>query len=444
MPFIKVQRLVRNEDGTVKSGSASVMDTVYVKEGKYHSRQVLRENLGKVVDLDESRRRGIFRSPTRGLVRYDADKDEFSEAEEGETIVMKKPSGRHTVFGDAYAFLEVARKSGGLEPLRKAVPDDAAFEGILFLAAKEFSAPRMPMDAFEARSFLSSVLDLGADASLLGSDSARRRFFQQFCPGAPETVSDVASYEGPRVMLGTRGDRAVWCDAVMDPSRWSAPAVTGLAVLSQDYVSPQLFKSYDQDSALTFIAVMPVRKGLPYKEACQKAAKHIGEKDCVYAFGGREYFGVRKKAEVFGKKAYAYVYADLGSGIPLPAFTVLLSNKSLSSDLVMEAFMSAIRLEARVRRAVSFDMSSEELRGSVLRSMAARMVRDGVAEAVKAAGMRPYELAGYAQSLMCSMDGREILVEGPGEKASKAFSAVGVRIPERLDAEAYRKSLLKP
>jgi hypothetical protein len=230
----------------------------------------------------------------------------------------------------------------------------------------------------------------------------------------------------------------------MDPSRWSAPTGTGLAVLSQDYVSPQLFKSCDQDSALTFIAVMPARKGLPYKEACQKAAKHIGEKDCVYAFGGREYFGVRKKAEVFGRKAYAYVYADLGSGIPLPAFTVLLSNKSLSPDLVMEAFMSAIRLEARVRRAVSFDMSSEELRGSVLRSMAARMVRDGVAEAVKAAGMRPYELAGYAQSLMCSMDGREILVEGPGEKASKAFSAVGVRVPERLDAEAYRKSLLKP
>ena len=269
MPFIKVQRLVRNEDGTVKSGSAAVMDSVYVKEGKYHSKQVLRESLGKVVELDESRRRGIFRSPTRGLVIYDADKDEFSEASEGQTIVTRKSSGRHVAFGDAYVFLETARKSGVLEPMRKAVPDDASYEGILFRAAKEFSSPRMPMEAFAARSFLPSVLDCKAAASQMGSEGARKRFFQQFCPGRPETVSDAAMYDGPRVMLGTYGGRTVWCDAVMDPSRWSAPEGTGLAVLSQDYVSQQLFKSYDQDSALTFIAVMPARKGLPYKEACQ-------------------------------------------------------------------------------------------------------------------------------------------------------------------------------
>ena len=53
------------------------MDVVYVKEGKYHSKQVQREKLGKVVSLDDSKRRGVFMSPTRGLVGYDVDKDCF-------------------------------------------------------------------------------------------------------------------------------------------------------------------------------------------------------------------------------------------------------------------------------------------------------------------------------------------------------------------------------
>ncbi len=445
MPFIKVQKLVRNEDGTVRSGSAAIMDAVYVKDGKYHSKQVQRERLGKVVDLDPSGRRGIFRSPTRGLVRYDADADEFSEASEGETIVIKKPSGTHVVFGDVYAFLELARASGVLASMRRAIPDSQSFESILVRAAKDFTFPFVPADAFMARSFISSVLKDSDRTAAMGSEKSRKAFFKEFCPEPPEMVSDVASYDSPHVILGVSGGRAVWCDSVVDTSRWTAPDGVQLAVLSQDYVSAQLFKNYDSESPLTFIVSMPAKKGLPYKEACQKALKHVGEKECMYELNGRDYFGVRKKIEAFGKKAFAYVYADMGgSGVPMPSFTVLLSNKSMRPDSVMEAFMSALRSEASVRRGGTFDSSFEKVRGSALCGIASRIMRDEVRKAAEAAGIRVSDLAGYSQAVMCSVDDGRICVETPGKPASKAFSAIGVGVPESLDAGKYRESLLNP
>ena len=64
MSFIKVQKLVRNEAGTILSGSAAIVDTVYVKTGnKNHSKQVVRERLGKVISLNEDKKSGVFLSP---------------------------------------------------------------------------------------------------------------------------------------------------------------------------------------------------------------------------------------------------------------------------------------------------------------------------------------------------------------------------------------------
>ena len=50
MAFIKAQKIVRNSDGCILSGSASVVDTVYIKTGRQdHSKHVVRERLGKVL-----------------------------------------------------------------------------------------------------------------------------------------------------------------------------------------------------------------------------------------------------------------------------------------------------------------------------------------------------------------------------------------------------------
>ena len=46
MAFIKAQKVVRNADGTIRSGSAAVVDTVYVSTGqKNHCQHKVRENL---------------------------------------------------------------------------------------------------------------------------------------------------------------------------------------------------------------------------------------------------------------------------------------------------------------------------------------------------------------------------------------------------------------
>ena len=62
MAFIKAQKIVRNEDGNILSGSAAVVDTVYVKSGqRNHSKHVVRERLGKVLYLSEDGKCGVFR-----------------------------------------------------------------------------------------------------------------------------------------------------------------------------------------------------------------------------------------------------------------------------------------------------------------------------------------------------------------------------------------------
>ena len=87
MAFIKAQKIVYDDSGRIISGSASVVDAVYVHTGNSaHSRQQVREKLGRVLYLSEDRKTGVFLSPTRGLIEYDALSDSFSSVEYGMTL----------------------------------------------------------------------------------------------------------------------------------------------------------------------------------------------------------------------------------------------------------------------------------------------------------------------------------------------------------------------
>ena len=117
MAFIKAQKIVRDDSGRIISGSASIVDTVYVRTGNSaHSRQQVREKLGRVLYLTDDRKAGIFLSPTRGLIGYDARSDSFSSVEKddprinGETLFPQTEI--HTVFGDAYLLLRFLEKCG--------------------------------------------------------------------------------------------------------------------------------------------------------------------------------------------------------------------------------------------------------------------------------------------------------------------------------------------
>ena len=62
MAFIKAQRIIRDKDGAIKSGSAAIIDTVYVPGEKFHSKQQVREHLGKIIYLSEDGKSGLFMS----------------------------------------------------------------------------------------------------------------------------------------------------------------------------------------------------------------------------------------------------------------------------------------------------------------------------------------------------------------------------------------------
>ena len=81
--FIRAQKVIRGSDGNILSGSASLYSTEYLpnpgNSRKNHSKQKVIEKLGKILWMDEhDNKRGIFLSPTRGIVYYDVELDQFS------------------------------------------------------------------------------------------------------------------------------------------------------------------------------------------------------------------------------------------------------------------------------------------------------------------------------------------------------------------------------
>ena len=104
MAFIKSQKLVRDSNGIITSGSAAIIDTQYGDFGSYHAKHTVRERLGKILWLSDDKKTGIFLSPTRGLVEYDARKDSFSCADRTDPRLNGTeafPQTQiHTVFGD--------------------------------------------------------------------------------------------------------------------------------------------------------------------------------------------------------------------------------------------------------------------------------------------------------------------------------------------------------
>ena len=117
MGFIKTQKIVRSDDGTIISGSAAIVESVYVSTGqKNHSKQEVREKLGKVLYLSNDKKSGIFLSPTRGLVEYDSRSDSFESVNVDDPRIdcheLVPETEIHTVFGDSFLLLSLLEKYG--------------------------------------------------------------------------------------------------------------------------------------------------------------------------------------------------------------------------------------------------------------------------------------------------------------------------------------------
>ena len=365
MPFIRAQKVVRDESGRIVSGSASVVDVEYVAGARYHSRQRVRERLGRVVELSEGGRSGVFRSPTRGLVRYDADSDSFEPVGRGDGALSDESSEfpeppAHVVAGDCLLLLSVLERSGLLGVLREAFPKDGDYGRLLahLLHSVLRDGSRVSCDDLVARSAAShllpdvSVPSLRSDSAYfhaMGSDAARVSLFRALVSAArasdpsfgtccyvdstplPNGLADnplnafsshgvgAAALQSRLVLvLDDATGIPVWYGVipgnVVDVStlarvREDVEATLGVtvssAVLDAGYVTRELV-----GGEMRYLARMPARRGYPFKSMWHRVKPQVNRGKYLFVRGGHAYFGRHFVRSVLGARTHLYVYVD--------------------------------------------------------------------------------------------------------------------------------------
>ncbi len=371
MAFIKVQKLVRNEDGSVRSGSASILVTEYDRSAKHLSRHRIREKLGKVVTLDETGKRGVFLSPTRGLVAYDSVSDVFESIGKDDPRVkaldlFAEPQ-IHTIFGDVYLFLQVCEKSGLLKILRTAFPQDREYERVLshLLHSVLKDGSRVSCDDFISKSFASYLFSsiptgsLGSDTvyfSMMGEDRSKVAFFKAFVSHMrkkdplfgkgcyvdstplPNTIRDnpfnalcshgihsTSTQTRLVLVLDEKTGFPVWFSIIpgnvldlstlrstMEDVAESLDIRIDDFVLDAGYASKETIETFHcgNEEGKTMTVRMPAKNGYPYKTLYHQAKKLMDNAKYEFIRQGHTYFGKRLETEVFGFKMHAYVYVD--------------------------------------------------------------------------------------------------------------------------------------
>lgn len=369
MAFIKSQKIVRDVSGNITSGSAAIVDTKYGDFGSYHAKHTVRERLGRVIWLSSDRKSGIFLSPTRGLVEYDATTDTFSPVGKDDSRLKSTdifPDTQiHTVFGDTFLLLAFLKKVRLLSALRSAFPKNQDYERVLchVLHGVLKDGSKISCDDFIEKSFASYVLDdipestLRCDTrffSLMGEDDTRLAFFRSFVKvmrdsdqafgkacyvdstPLPNDIEDNpfnalschgVSASDVMVRLVLVLDEAtglpVWYDIipgnvldintimnVVNDVADSLGIVIDSLVLDAGYVSEDLVGAFHIGTEKTLIGRMPARKGYPYRELYWEVKPIIGKGKYSFVRKHHVYFGHRKDITLFNQKEYAYVYVD--------------------------------------------------------------------------------------------------------------------------------------
>lgn len=378
MTYIHLQKLERDAAGNIRSGSAAVMESIYVpnKNGskKGHSKHVQREKLGKVIWLSDDRRKGVFLSPTRGLVEYCADCDGFEEVEpEDERIqglgLFPEPE-RHVCFGDVYLALGTLHKCGYLHLFRRLFSSEEEFQRLLahIVGKLTKNGTKAPLDVRITNSFTSylvpsvPVQSLRSDTrffEIMGKDSTKVDFFRSFVnmmkkafPGfgkacyVDTTPLPNSIENNPFNALSSHGIDSV---GVMSRLALIIDSVTGLPiwfeiipgnrldfttlrkemddveetlgirlqsfVLDAGYVCKEMIGSFDIDEGRreegkTMVARMPAKRGYPFKDLYTGTKNLFVNGKYAFVRNDHQYFGIRREVEVFGKRIHAYVYLD--------------------------------------------------------------------------------------------------------------------------------------
>lgn len=371
MVFIRVQNAKKDEEGIIIGGSASIVESVYIpNSGKNHCKQVTRESLGTVVHMAD-KQRGIFNSKTRGLVFYDAERDEFDTVDRSDPRVAH--SGRvfetriRTFFGDSDVVLHIMESIGMLRILRNlALSNDSLFGKMVAhtLHGVLRDGSRIGCDRFIERSFVSNLLTIEPSVlrtdtryyEFMGTFEVRVEFFRRFVqelrlrePGfgkgcyvdstpLPNSISDLPTNRNCShgldstgiqtrliLVLDIRTGLPVWFDLipgnVLDLS-----TIMGVAdrvarlidvriedmVLDAGYVCKDVIAAYnlENNQDKTLIARMPAKKGYCFDELFEENRRLFSNAKYGFVRQGHSYFGIQRKVTLFGKEEYAYVYVD--------------------------------------------------------------------------------------------------------------------------------------
>ena len=451
MPFIKAQKVVRDKNGTIISGSAAIVDTVYVStKQKNHSRQTVREKLGKVLYLSDDKKTGIFMSPTRGLVEYDSVSDTFEGVDRKDPRILSKelfPEAEiHTVFGDAYLLLHFLEKCGLIRILRTVFPKDEEYERVLchILHGILKDGSRISCDNFLRKSFASYVMrDVPASSlhsdtrffTLMGEDSVMVLYFKTFVAAMQKQDPDfgkgcyvdstplpndidnnpfnalcchgVAASEVMTrliLVLDERTGLPVWYDIipgnildintvmtiVNDVADTLKIEIDSL-VLDAGYVSKELVDAFHIGTEKTIIGRMPARRGyLVLLSNIDSSPKELLS----------DYFG-RTDIEVVFKTAKEYL--DL---LPLSKWTDTTVRGKILHDIINTTTLLLLR------------------------------------KCMKQSGLSTSEIIGRCQSLMCSrkQDGT-ITIETPNKQVKEYYKLFKLTIPAHVKEDDYRKTI---
>lgn len=374
MPFIKLRKMVYDSDGAIVSGSAALCDTQYIPGQKYHSRQIIRERLGKVLWISEDRRTGIFLSPERGLIQYSANSDTFSEVKRTDERLPKEElfpqPPVHTIFGDVFFIYSYLQNSPLLEALKEAFFSKKDLERVLIHLFYTISrdGSHIHCDDFMRRSFLSRIFtniplsSLRSDTiyfKMLGDDETKLAFFKSYVKVMRKINPDfgkgcyVDSTPLPNdiddnpfnalcchgvgsstvqtrlvLVLDEATDLPVWYSVipgnvidlntiinVMEDVKTTLDIEISSLVLDAGYASKEIIRAYHIGTKKKIIVRCPFKRGYGADTAYKRVKSMIFKGKYSFVRNRHVYFGHRIETQLFGEPVYYYIYVDKNNAL---------------------------------------------------------------------------------------------------------------------------------
>lgn len=497
MAFIKVQGLTRDSEGNVLSGTASLVDTVYVKEGKYHSKQVIRERLGRVVEFDNGKRKGVFMSPTRGLVFYDCDTDVFTPIDPKTSPenmmaagapVPECPAAPHKTFGDSFFMLKSMKKAGLTDLLASFVPDVEDRKVVLSDMVFNTLKPGYDesMDSFMSRNFASSVLDVKSHTSeemlvKFGKNLTKATFFNNLKGYMSADVPDYGSTaqldvieSGSKafiLVLDHKSGIPLWFDNVEGPVMEAVDntvkfmkkefdsTVVSLYLdpvyLSRDAVT---YENIAQSHGIGMVAMSPSGKDFRHRELFNGVKSSLDGNPTMFSLNGKKYFTKSLRTSIFGKPEYAYVYIDYDNA------KVGLENYLRTDREGYEALKGRDRawIQYMFGYFVLFSNVSMEP-GQMLNEYLVRTSSDDLVRKVMVSSdsddammyeifrsvvrnkvfgcFKDFSYLGTLRACTCCIDGTTVSVDPCDAPIKKVFSKAGITVPRSVNLAKFEKEL---